>query len=186
MAGTVRAKTKPCRHCSKPIRASKKDVFCSSECRDAELREHRNCKHCGSSFTVLKSSIAHSTNASGNFCSRPCYEKWMCNTQRVTGRGSQWLKVRTEAKRRHPFCALCGTTKNLQIHHVVPFRLTFDNSQSNLVPLCVKHHKVVETLTHEIEHAGSDPHTMKLVIGSMLLERSLVVRSAIRGLIYGC
>lgn len=181
--GRVTAKTKPCRHCGSQIRASKKDVFCSLECREANLKDRRECKYCKTAFTVRKSAIGPSTNASGNFCSRPCYEKWMCNTQRVTGRGSQWLKARTEAKRRHPFCALCGTTKNLQVHHVVPFRMTFDNSQSNLIPLCVKHHKIVETITHDIEHSGSDPRTMKLVIGSMLLERSLAVRSVIGGLI---
>jgi predicted restriction endonuclease len=91
----------------------------------------------------------------------------------VTGRGSQWLKIRTQIKNAHPFCALCGTRDGLQVHHIAPFRLSFDNSAGNLIPLCVKHHKVVETITHDIEATGSIPADMTLVLGSMLREHQM-------------
>jgi len=178
--GNIRAKTKPCKNCSEPIRASKKDVFCSIACRNAKLREQRVCKFCSTEFVVLKSTISSVTNASGNFCSRNCYEKWLCKTERITGRGSLWHKVRAEAIRRQPFCAICGTMRTLHVHHIVPYRLTFDNSQSNLIPLCPKHHKTVEAMTHEIEHSGSDTRTMKVALRTILNERSLATRFVLK------
>jgi hypothetical protein len=177
----IRAKTKvvPCKTCGKPIPARLGYTYCSVACRVKGTHEDRTCKYCGTSFSVWKSSIAAGTNASGNFCSRACYEKWLCRTDRVTGRGSQWSKSRKEALRRVPFCAVCGTRRGLQVHHLAPFRLNYDNRQSNLITLCVKHHKIVESLTNEIESTGSDPETMTLVMGNILRSRAQVTASVI-------
>ena len=64
----------------------------------------------------------------------------------------------------------------LQAHHIAPFRLSNDNSQKNLIPLCVKHHKIVESITHDIEHAGSSPEDMTLIMGSMIKEYQMATR----------
>ena len=121
-----------------PVCGSKKhktDSYCSVACRLTVVRVDRACKCCGVTFQVPRSRVNGKSNASANFCSRPCYEKFLCRTGRVTGRGSQWLKIRTRVKAVAPFCACCGTTKKqLQVHHIVPFRLTFDNSDQNLIP----------------------------------------------------
>lgn len=45
------------------------------------------------------------------------------------------------------------------MHHIIPFRLTFDNSQKNLVPLCVKHHKEIEMMFVDTERFGMDKVT---------------------------
>jgi len=177
MAGVYRVARTPCKVCATPIRSTLGQTYCSLDCRAKDKREARECKSCEKSFDVLKSAIGGKTNAVGNFCSRPCYEKWMCNTERVTGRGSQWLKARTEARKLNPFCALCGTRHGLQVHHVAPFRLTQDNGQDNLVPLCIKHHKIVESMTHDIERAGSLPADIKLIMGSMLREHQMATRA---------
>lgn len=173
MNGRYRVARIPCAACAKPIRASIGYKYCSVECRKSQGKVARQCKKCRVSFEVYKPSLTGKTNASGNFCSRPCYEKWLCNTERVTGRGSQWLKIRTQIKGAHPFCALCGARDGLQVHHIAPFRLSFDNSVGNLIPLCVKHHKVVETITHDIETTGSTPEDMTLILGSMLREHQM-------------
>lgn len=44
-------------------------------------------------------------------------------------------------------CAICGTSKGIHIHHIIPYRLTKDNGTDNLIPLCRKHHKMVEHAT---------------------------------------
>lgn len=172
----IRSKTKliNCKSCGAGIPARLGHTYCSVDCRMADKKVDRVCKCCGETFRAYKSALDGKTNASGNFCSRVCYEKWMCNGDRVTGRGSQWSKIRLLALARHPFCALCGTSEGLQVHHIVPFRLTQDNSDGNLIPLCVKHHKVVESITHDIEFSGSNPSDMKLILGNMLAERSAV------------
>lgn len=145
--------------------------FCSRACRNAAaVRVRRNCKMCGSEFTVLASTLR--SNASGNFCTRPCYESFLCRTDRKTGRGSQWRSKRADAVRRSPFCAICGTRENLQVHHIIPFRISADNSRDNLMPLCTKHHRFVETILVGTEAFGFDSVARLAWIG-MLKERQM-------------
>lgn len=151
--------------------------YCSRACLTKSARVERVCKECGASFGVGKGVVSGKTNSSANFCSRPCYNNWMCRTGRTTGRGSRWLKARTEALRRNPFCALCGRRRRLQVHHIIPFRLTRDNRQDNLVPVCGKHHKFVENIFLEIERViGGDLETAKLVLGSQIRDRQDITR----------
>ncbi|GEP00521.1 hypothetical protein GCM10007887_04770 [Methylobacterium haplocladii] len=117
-----------------------------------------------------RSKLSGKTNSSARFCSRPCYERHLCRTDRKTGRGSQWAKVRKEALRLTPYCWLCGTTKRLQVHHIIPWRLTFDNRQPNLAVLCTRHHKVVEMALVETEKFGFGP-VERFAWRSMLAER---------------
>ncbi len=166
----------PCSYCAKPVRSSKAK-FCSVDCKSAASRTTRGCKHCGAQFSVLKSALK--TNASGNFCSRPCYERYLCNGDRVTGRGSQWGKIRAEVLARFPFCAVCGTTKGLQVHHIIPFRLTQDNSKANLVPLCITHHRWVETMFVETERFGVDACTQEIWRG-MIRSKQAITATTIR------
>lgn len=145
-----------CKQCGSKCKSAKAQ-YCSPECYSAHHRILRTCKCCGDQFTIIQSSLKG--NASGNFCSRPCYERWLCRTDRTTGRGSQWAKARKKALASFPFCAVCGTPHNLQIHHIIPYRLTHDNSHDNLIPLCVKHHKWVEIMFVETEAHGIDAAT---------------------------
>ncbi|MBF0171482.1 MAG: HNH endonuclease [Nitrospinae bacterium] len=63
--------------------------------------------------------------------------------------------------------------RNLDVHHIVPFRLTRDNGPSNLIPLCKKCHKRVETIIHDLEMVENDWERMKLFFWSCLKERQL-------------
>lgn len=166
----------PCQNCRQPVKSSRA-TFCSVQCMSAAGRTNRECKHCSKQFSVLKSALK--TNASGNFCSRPCYERYLCNGNRITGRGSQWSKIRKEVLTSFPFCAACGTTKNLQVHHIVPFRLTKDNSKANLVPLCLTHHRWVETMFVETERFGVDAITQYIWRG-MIRSKQAVTATRIR------
>ena len=177
-----RTDRKPCATCGKPIRETLGYTYCSVTCRMKHKITDRVCKTCGKTFQVLKSVLSEKTNSAGNFCCRSCYEKWLCNSERTTGRGSQWKKTRALKVSKQPFCALCGTFKDIQVHHIVPFRLTHDNSQENLVSLCVKHHKVVESITHDIEIVENDFNRMKLVLGSMLTERVLATAEKLKSI----
>ena len=53
-------------------------------------------------------------------------------------RSPLWAKVRAEHLVRNPFCAVCGGTKNLDTHHILPFHefpeLELDTY--NLITLC--------------------------------------------------
>lgn len=164
----------PCKTCGHEIPKRLGHTYCSVKCRTEDKKIERICKCCGKTFSAYKSAINGKTNASGNFCSRECYEKWMCNGERVTGRGSQWNKIRRMVLDTHPFCAMCSESVDLQVHHIAPFRLTHDNSEENLIPLCKKHHKIVESITHDVEFSGSSSEDMKFILGNILSELSSV------------
>jgi len=77
--------------------------------------------------------------------------KWIENTFPIETPhpiyGSEWNKQRELAlKRDSHICQYrkCNETENLHIHHIIPFRMTQDNSLDNLITLCQKHHKMVE------------------------------------------
>lgn len=168
---TIRENTnwKKCKACDNKLQSYKKWDYCSRECSHKDKIEKRKCKNCKSNFEVLKSTLK--TNASGNYCSRKCYEEFICNTESTSSRGKNWNKIKKEALNIFPFCALCGTTKKLQVHHIIPYRLTQDNSLSNLIPLCIKHHKMIEWQTvNMIETSPQDLKTHKFVIRNMLKE----------------
>jgi hypothetical protein len=55
-------------------------------------------------------------------------------------RSSCWVKIREEYIRKHFICEACGSTEDLQVHHVIPFNL--DSSKEcdpeNLITLCAR------------------------------------------------
>lgn len=127
-------------------------------------RGERTCATCGGSFRIARSVLSDRTNSSGRFCSRSCYERHLCRTPRIRGRGSCWNTLRKGALRKTPFCACCGKTRHLQVHHIIPFRLTRDNSPTNLIPLCRACHKRVETVFHDVEAVDPPLPVTKLVL----------------------
>lgn len=179
---TIRNKTKykDCKGCSNKIEIYKKWDYCSNQCASINKRIERECKECKVKFKILKSTLK--TNASGNFCSRECYENYLCDTERINGRGSRWKKTRKEVLSKFPFCALCGTTQKLQVHHIIPYRYTYDNSKSNLIPLCVKHHKTVEIETNNLLKSITDYKTAKIILNNILREKQLMTQSIIKKL----
>jgi len=57
-------------------------------------------------------------------------------------RSKHWRVVRKEYVRVNPGCAVCGTRKNLEVHHKLPFYLYPEKElrYDNLITLCQKHH----------------------------------------------
>lgn len=163
------ADRKPCAYCKKPILVSSGDTYCSKECRSEANTESRACKFCGVTFKVLKSTISDATNASGNFCSLGHYHLWLRGgVLSVPRNQSVQKRVSRAALKRQPFCAICGTTRNMEVHHIVPYRLTQDDSPENQMPLCKKHHKIVETLTHDLEMHVDNPEQIAEIMTPLL------------------
>lgn len=57
-------------------------------------------------------------------------------------RSPQWPKVRADFLATHGECAVCGSKKDLEAHHVKPFHLRRDLEldPNNLIALCRDHH----------------------------------------------
>lgn len=53
-------------------------------------------------------------------------------------RSSRWPSVRAAHLRRQPFCAACGGTAKLEVHHLIPFHVNpaKELDPSNLLTLC--------------------------------------------------
>ncbi len=180
-----------CMYCGKLNERYKKQInarnFCNKDCykKFNEMKKVlRQCKNCKSEFYVQKSRLTGKTNSSGNFCCRKCYNEWLCDTKRTRNYGSRWKSIRDSVISNFPFCALCGTTKNLQVHHIVPYRITKDNGLDNLIPLCVKHHKVIENITLELVNAGCK-EDIKRYFGTNLRQFQEIVLTKVRRMVCG-
>lgn len=158
---------------------------CSMACKLLYFGVQRICKCCGKQFRALKSRIRGITksNSSANFCSQACYHRWLCKPDRTTGRGSQWRQSRLQAIARAPFCAKCGTTKRLEVHHIVPFRMTRDNRPVNLIPLCKSCHKQVESILTDVLMTGLPARHVLLAFGSILRDRQIATFAKLRELL---
>ena len=69
---------------------------------------------------------------------------------KMTCRGKGWNSIRTQVLRRdNNTCQQCGSTNNLEVHHIVTFRNKKNfNSLTNLVTLCKNCHKM--QLSHKL------------------------------------
>ncbi len=121
--------------------------FCSMACFREAKGVERQCGQCSKMFRIRRSILDGRTNASGNFCSLPCYHASMRVEGKLFDRGDDWRRIRREALRLNPFCAFCGRLLHLHVHHLIPYRLTKDNRQINLAPLCRKHHIQFERIS---------------------------------------
>lgn len=56
-------------------------------------------------------------------------------------RSSKWPTVRKHILEEQPFCSICGSDKNVIVHHVEPFHLNpkLELDLTNLIPLCEGH-----------------------------------------------
>lgn len=150
--------------------------YCSVRCKNLAHQVERTCKQCSGIFIAPKSRLNGKTNSTANFCSRPCYNLFLCEPEKAGSRGPGWTGARNEALRRNPFCAFCGKFSHLHVHHIVPYRLTKDNRQENLIPLCRRHHKQLEYLDLSTEKFEKDDLDLLLLRRLALIEYQNVTR----------
>lgn len=63
--------------------------------------------------------------------------------------GSFWHQQRLRALQRDNFVCQydgCNETENLDVHHIIPYRMSKNHDLENLVTLCKKHHRIVEVM----------------------------------------
>jgi 5-methylcytosine-specific restriction endonuclease McrA len=53
-------------------------------------------------------------------------------------RSDEWEKLKRQFKKMHPKCAVCGTTKQLEVHHIKPVHIfpELELELTNLLMLC--------------------------------------------------
>ena len=57
-------------------------------------------------------------------------------------RSPQWEKLRKQFLKTQSSCQVCSTTKNLEVHHIIPFHVDASKEldMDNLITLCNDHH----------------------------------------------
>ena len=74
------------------------------------------------------------------FKSIPFLILFLCSTLSLESaqRSPQWDHVRKAYLKDHPICVICGTAKDLQVHHIKPFHLypELELDPNNLFTLC--------------------------------------------------
>ena len=142
----------------------KKQKFCSRKCvaeYQSKSRAHprKPCKVCGKPVNF----------ASSKFCSQECFKQWYRGdnvynylgpdgpwiSERAFYGSSFWFKQCQKVRRRDKVCQRCGKTKAengkaLDVHHIIPRRISHDDSTSNLQALCTSCHPVVEAEAREL------------------------------------
>lgn len=144
-----------------------KHHFCSMKCYGLWQQIHKKgfmsqkkkvvCKTCNKIFEKSPSAIKKN-----NFCSMDCFRKWQKlsglwagknNSQWRGGhsqyRGKNWRAQKQEVLKRDKFqCQICGSKKNLIVHHKIPYHLckTYKeaNKLINLITLCKRCHGLLE------------------------------------------
>ena len=80
-------------------------------------------------------------------------------------RSPKWSAVRRAFVRANPYCAACGTTRELEVHHIIPFHIDASREldTANLLTLCQDCHLYIGHLkdwTSYNSHARQDAALM--------------------------
>lgn len=163
------------------VKPTTKLHFCDKICKNAYYKAdvvEKECKYCGKKIVVYKSVIEKS-NASGNYCSSECYWNSLKKDKLL-------YKGFKEAKRKYfskpQVCAICGTPKKIQIHHIIPNRLTQDQRKQNLIPLCPKHHIMIERATADLHLLFEDDYEKEqMLLNNIFRTRQMETAVLLKG-----
>ena len=131
-------------------------LYCSRKCQWKSLRTGSmyNCEHCGKEVYITK-------NARGNhhFCNKKCEMKWKVGENHPNWKGGYdynyglgWKEQRLLVLERDHVCQKCGVSKKLDVHHIIPFKVSEDNSLDNLITLCKSCHSTIGNTYWKLEN----------------------------------
>ena len=127
-----------CDYCGKPFRkypSHRKAEYkcCSLSC--ATKIKHLTDVKCG--FQKGHEPYDTSNRQPLRGSKHPMWKGGHTRKYRYSIRGRSWKEIREEVIRLdRNRCQVCGRTKRLNVHHIIPFRYTKDNSLTNLITLC--------------------------------------------------
>ncbi len=82
-----------------------------------------------------------------------------------------WDDIRAQVYRRDGYrCVICGKKGRLHAHHIVPVRISKNNSLSNLVSVCERCHRRLEEVGFSILQNGGHQTDVRRVELQMIME----------------
>jgi 5-methylcytosine-specific restriction endonuclease McrA len=150
-----------CAHCTKDVYKRPSDgknarfcsSFCANEAKRVYLKYEKECNQCKK---IFKTNDRPKSNSPSNYCSIKCRnDSYHENAIRYgfSGHRSRWRSKRNAfISKNNNFCFHCGIdNKRLYVHHINPYRSSFDDSENNLITLCSKCHSKHEIFSNLIE-----------------------------------
>ena len=174
--------------------------FCSRPCYNLDLRKrvgslnqsyrriNLKCDTCNKNIQVIPTNVRIHKN---HFCSMTCSSRFhtgrFVKEKNPTWKGGNlkrgdFYPIRDKYFKYPQFCALCGEIRNVHIHHIIPYRFTKDNSLSNLIPLCAKHHMSIEIMTYKLLETVPPSNLTKFVLNNILRSSQLATWSLIKSI----
>lgn len=139
-----------CARCEKVFPPGSGKIYCSRKCM-IRPRPIHICEQCGNEFMV-----GH-INQPGRFCSKDCKDIFQNGPQNPNFKGApaikygwDWWQIRQQViERDQATCQKCGkrnlVRRDLNVHHIIPFRICRSHDPDNLVVLCDSCHGRIET-----------------------------------------
>jgi len=82
-----------------------------------------------------------------------------------------WDSIRKQCYRRDGYrCVMCGKKGKISAHHIVPVRISHNNSLTNLVSVCDRCHKRLEEVGFAILRNGGHQSDVRRVELTMIME----------------
>lgn len=81
---------------------------------------------------------------------------------------------------------MCGTTKKIHIHHIMPNRISHNQDKENLIPLCASCHPKIERATRDFlnafdgEYEKAEP-LLRMILRQRQYATSLVIKEILNG-----
>lgn len=150
-----------CHYCKKQIErpnsriGKNKKSYCSRKCRYLDIRKPEihvilTCATCGKQYETTTHQIR---KRNSRYCSVECQNNG--TRTRPIAKAYFWRKITKKIRERDEYtCQLCGKLQispSLHVHHIVPDRmfspdiLHLANSETNLISLCSKCHRMAES-----------------------------------------
>lgn len=110
-------------------------------------------------MSQLKSTL--SAAVAGSLVTAACFVGTSLDLGHESHRSSQWPTVRAEHLEKFPACRVCGSRKNVEVHHKEPFHLHPEKEldPKNLITLCSNPNcKSHLTIGHLGNYQLSNPH----------------------------
>ncbi len=166
-------KTKPsrvykCSCCGKEFRAyqsQRKGVlkFCSYKCKVAYQSDElvkTKCDNCQKEIEIPKHRFARGKR---HFCSKSCMYSYYSGSNHPLWRGGgyrhdkspSFRKVKRMVLERDGYrCQICGTGKDLSVHHIIPYRISKRDDPDNLITVCNSCHARMDMMFRLRESNG--------------------------------
>lgn len=106
----------------------------------------KTCPVCGKTFNPMQMNRIFIDYEHTHYCSSVCKNKGIWSKDRKKGRPVFWDSIQYDTlKRDQHRCRLCGSEKNLTVHHMIPVAAGGTSEEWNLITLCHACHMKVHS-----------------------------------------